>query len=106
VEGLLEPQRPPIWNARWWVGARTVEARTVRDTAADWWRGVIRNLRDPATGLKAHAALFVVLAALLWAARRWTHRSAGEEGASFATAVFDRPFSAALLIGLASHPFV
>ena len=54
----------------------------------------------------AHAGLFVVLAALLWAARRWTHRSAAGEGASFATAVFDRPFSAALLIGLVSHPFV
>ncbi len=48
----------------------------------------------------------MVLAALLWAARRWTHRSAPGEGASFATAVFDRPFSAALLIGLLSHPLV
>lgn len=106
VGGLLEPQRPPIWNAQWWMGARTVDVRNVREIAADWWRRMIQHLRDPATGLKAHAALFVVLAALLWAARRWTHRSAAVEGASFATVVFDRPFSAALLIGLASHPFV
>lgn len=106
VEGLLEPQRPPIWNTQWWMGAGTAAARNVRQIAADWWRSMIQQVRDPANGLKAHAALFVVLAALLWAARRWTHRSAAGDGASFATAVFDRPFSAALLVGLASHPFV
>src|SRR5206468_5897574 len=61
---------------------------------------------DPANGLAAHGGVFVVLAALLWAARRWTQRSAPGEGASFATAVFDRPFSAALLIGLLSHPLI
>ena len=106
VEGLLEPQRPPIWNAQWWMGARTLDFRTAREVAANWWRRIIQHLRDPAAGVKVHAALFVVLAALLWAARRWTHRSAAEEGASFATAVFDRPFSAALLVGLATHPFI
>jgi potassium efflux system protein len=106
VGGLLEPQRPPIWNAQWWMGARTVDVRDVREVAADWWRRMIQHLREPATGLKAHAALFVVLAALLWAARRWTRRSTAVEGASFATTVFDRPFSAALLIGLVSHPLV
>jgi small-conductance mechanosensitive channel len=106
MEGLLEPQIPPIWSARWWTGARTVNAHHVREVTADWWRRVIQHLRDPATGLKTHVALFVILAALLWAARRWTRRSAAVEGASSATAVFDRPFSAALLISLASHPFV
>ena len=106
VEGLLEPQRPPIWNAQWWLGARTVHVRTAREVTADWWGRIIQHLRDPATGLRMHAALFVVLAALLWAARRWTRRSAAEEGASFATAVFDRPFSAALLVGLATHPLI
>jgi potassium efflux system protein len=106
VGGLLEPESPPIWNAQWWTGARTGDVRNVREVAADWWRRLIQHLRDPATGLKAHAALFVVLAALLWAARRGTHRSAAAEGASFAIAVFDRPFSAALLIGLLSHPLV
>ena len=106
VGGLLEPQRPPIWNAQWWVGARTQDFRDVRAIGADWWLRMIRDLRDPANGLKAHAAFFVLLAALLWAARRWTRRSGAEEGASAATAVFDRPFSAALLIGLISHPLV
>ena len=81
--------------------------RTVREIAAGWWREVIQDLRDPADRRAGRTrALFVVLAALLWAARRWTHRSAAEEGASVATAVFDRPFSAALLIGLVTHPFV
>ena len=106
MRGLLEPQSPPIWNAQWWIGARTVNAHHVREVAADWWRRIIQHLRDPATGLRAHAALSVVLAALLWVARRWTRRSAAAGGDSFATAVFDRPFSAALLISLASHPFI
>ena len=48
----------------------------------------------------------MALAALVWVARRWTRRSAAAGGDSFATAVFDRPFSAALLISLASHPFI
>ena len=106
VGGLLEPGRRPIWNVQWWVGARTQDFRNVRAIAADWWLRTVQFLRDPANGLKAHAALFVLLAALLWAARRWTHRSAAAEGASVATAVFDRPFSAALLIGLLGHPLV
>jgi small-conductance mechanosensitive channel len=107
VGGLLEPERPPIWNPQWWVGARTVDAQSLRDAAFTWWREIVKDLRDPASGLRSHGALFVVLAALLWAARRWTHRAgAAVEGASFATAVFDHPFSAALLIGLISHPLV
>ena len=96
--GLLERDRPPIWSDQWWVGARTLDFHNVRDTAIDWWWELVRNSLDPANGLTAHAGFFVVLAALLWAARRWTHRSAAAAGASFATAVFDRPFSAALLI--------
>jgi potassium-dependent mechanosensitive channel len=106
VGGLLEPGRRPIWNAQWWVGARTQDFRNVRAIAADWWLGTVQFLRDPANGVKAHAAFFVFLTALLWAARRWTHRSAAEEGASVATSVFDRPFSAALLISLLGHPLV
>ena len=104
--GLLEPGHPPIWNAQWWMGARPVDVSNVREIAAGWWREVVQELRDPATGVRTHGALFVALAVLLWAARRWTHRSAAEEDASVATAVFDRPFSAALLISLMSHPFV
>ena len=106
VEGLLEPQRSPIWSAQWWMGAQAGGARPPRPVAANWWRRILQHLRDPASGVKVHAALFVVLSALLWAARRWTRRSATEEGASFATAVFDRPFSAALLVGLATHPLI
>jgi len=106
VEGLLAQQRPPIWNVQWWVGARNQDFRNVRAIATDWWLAIAQYLRDPANGLKAHAAFFVLLAALLWTARRWTRRSVAEEGASVATAVFDRPFSAALLIGLISHPLV
>ena len=104
VGGLLERDRPAIWSAQWWVGA--LDFRNIRGNAIEWWWELVRNLLDPANGLTAHAGFFVVLAALLWAARRWTHRSAAAAGASFATAVFDRPFSAALLIGLLSHPLV
>jgi len=99
VGGLLKRERPPIWNAQWWVGARTLDFPNVRDNAIEWWRELVRTLLDPANGLTAHAGLFVVLAALLWAARRWTHHSGAQEGASSAIAVFDRPFSAALLLG-------
>jgi hypothetical protein len=72
VGGLLETGHPPIWNARWWMGARPVDVSNVREIAAGWWREVVQELRDPATGVRTHVALFVALAALLWAARRRT----------------------------------
>ncbi len=100
--GLLERDRPPIWSTELWARARTAGFRDIHDSAMAWWAEFDKYLRDPANGLMVHVGLFVILAALLWAGRRWTHRSAAEEGASFATAVFDRPFSAALLISLIS----
>src|SRR5262249_21614721 len=103
MRGLLARSGPPFWSQEFWARTRP-EGFTNVHTAIEWWRAVVIQLRDPATGLTAHAWLFVILSALLWEARRWTRRSVNN--ASFATAVFDRPFSAAVLMSFISHPLV
>jgi potassium efflux system protein len=104
VRGLLGRDHPPIWSPESWARVGREGLARPRDALVAWWRTFGEFVRDPASGLLAHAAFFVVLAALLWAARRWTHRS--PDAGSFATAVFDRPYSAALLLSLSSHPLV
>ena len=103
--GLLERTAPPIWSREWWTRPPMTAPVNVRGTPMEWWREVARSLFDPANGLKAHVWIFVMFAAVLWAARRWTQRST-DVGASLATAVFERPISAALVISVVSHPLL
>jgi len=106
LEGLLVRDHPPLWSGELW-GAWPEVFRRVRDNAADWWVGITLSLRNPAEGLAPAVVLFLVLAVLLWAARRWVRREAvAEEAPSFGAAVFDRPFSAAMLITAIGHTIV
>jgi small-conductance mechanosensitive channel len=98
LEGLLVRDTSPLWSGESW-GAWPEGFRRVRDNAAGWWVGITLSLRNPAEGNAWMLVAFLVLAVLLWAARRWVRREAAAERApSFGAAVFDRPFSAALLI--------
>jgi potassium efflux system protein len=107
LEGLLVRDHPPLWSGELWAGWRTEGPRRVRAKAADWWEGITRALRDPAEGLAPTVVLFLVLAVLLWAARRWVRReAAAEEAPSFGAAAFDRPLSAAMFITMAGHMLV
>jgi small-conductance mechanosensitive channel len=106
LEGLLVRDHPPLWSGELW-GAWPEDFRRVPDMAADWWAGITLSLRDPAEGLAAMVVLFLVLALLLWAARRRVCReAAAEEAPPFGAAVFDRPFSAALLMTVIGHSVV
>ena len=100
VQGLLTQDVPPIWSAELWARARAADARSVRDMAAEWWAAMVADLRDPLHGLTAYLGVSLVVAGVLRAARRRVARGAAGEGTSAATAAFDRPFSAAMLIAL------
>ncbi len=106
LEGLLVRDHPPLWSGELW-GAWPEGFRRVRDKAADWWVGITLSLRHPAEGVAPMVVFFLVLAVLLWAARRRVRReAAAEEAPSFGAAVFDRPFSTALLIAVIGHTIV
>ena len=106
LEGLLVRDHPPLWSSELW-GGWPEGVRRVRDNAADWWLGITLSLRNPAEGAVPMVVLFLVLAALLWAARGWVRReAAAEEAPLFGAAVFDRPLSAALFIAVVGHFFV
>ncbi len=103
LAGLLVRDHPPLWSGESW-GAWPEGFRRVRDMAADWWVGITLSVRNPAEGVAPMVVFFLVLAVLLWAARRWVRReAAAEEGPSFGAAVFDRPLSAALLMAVFGH---
>jgi len=103
LQGLLVRDHPPLWSGELW-GVWPEGFRRARDKAAHWWVGITLFLRDPAEGSAPATVLFLVLAALLWAARGRIRREAAAEGApSFGAAVFDRPLSAALFVAVAGH---
>ena len=103
LEGLLVRDHPPLWSRQMW-GAWPEDFHRVRDNATGWWEGITLFLRNPAEGAAPTAVLFLVLAVLLWAVRRWERRGAAAgEAPSFGAAVFNRPFSAALLMALVGH---
>ncbi len=106
LEGLLVRDHPPLWSGELW-GAWPEGFRRVRDNAAGWWVGITLSVRNPAEGVASTVVFSLVLAVLLWAARRWIRREpAAEEAPSFGAAVFDRPLSAALIIAGVVHPFL
>jgi potassium-dependent mechanosensitive channel len=103
LEELLVQDGSPLWSGESWR-AWPEDLRRVRKNLAGWWTGVTLSLRNPAEGNAWMLIVFLVLAVLLWASRRWVRReAAAEEAPSFGTVVFDRPFSAALLIAVIGH---
>ncbi|HVO95267.1 MAG TPA: mechanosensitive ion channel domain-containing protein [Terriglobales bacterium] len=99
VVGIFEPGAPPIWRLDLWPDAiRTLPAH-VREVTGARALDVINYLREPRKGSGLHAAVFIFLAIVFFVARR---KIAGwiKSGASISSAlsVFERPFSAALVI--------
>jgi small-conductance mechanosensitive channel len=101
VVGILAQESPPIWNFGVWDQARRVLPIRLADLSRGLWLNVKEYLRDPSLGMPLHATLFALLAVAACAARskkrRWT---AIGLGVSAAVKVFDRPYSAALMVVL------
>lgn len=101
VEGLFAKESPPIWSADLWDRAPAALPHSLQVISRGFWLNILRYLRDPAGGMPLHVALFAVFAAAACALRHRNRRStpSGKGGSSAAT-VFDRPFSAALMVAL------
>jgi potassium efflux system protein len=101
VEGLLVREAPPIWKLELWAQARPTLSSRLRAAGAGRRDELVQYIRDPAAGMPLHLGFLVVAATLFVAARLWIRRRASTgESESFATTVFDRPFSAALILTL------
>ena len=101
VEGLFAKENPPIWSAELWDHALSALPRSMQVISRGFWLNLLKYLQDPSRGMPLHAALFAVLAAVACVIRRQYRRSMpGGAGEASAANVFDRPFSAALMIVL------
>ncbi len=101
VGGLLKRESFPIWKAELWVLMRNEGWGRVRQIAAGQWVDIKQYIHDSSKGMPLHVGLFVLLVILLCMMRRQVHRWATPgKGPDPATTVFDRPFSAALVITL------
>ena len=105
--GILERDSPPLWAVEGWTRARGDLPERIREIAVVRWNDYIRYVRVPARGMPLHIVIFAMLSAVFCAARRgWRRWSAAGDGESQTIAVFDRPYSAALIVILlvASSP--
>ena len=99
--GILVRDSRPIWSAEGWAQGRAVLRTRVRGVVGSRWDAVVAYGRDPSQGWPLHVGSFLVLAGLLWAGRRrlGPGTTAGE-AESATTAVFRRPYAAALMLPL------
>jgi potassium-dependent mechanosensitive channel len=101
--GMLSREAPPIWSAELWARARAGLPTRFGSVSAGRWAEIVQYVHDPTVGMPLHVGFLVVAATLFSAARRWIRRGAATgEGESFATTVFNRPYSAALILTLLS----
>jgi small-conductance mechanosensitive channel len=99
--GILARDSPPIWSRKaWWTRGESLPAR-VGAIAETRWHDLVWYARDPSRVLPLHAALLVVLTTVFVAARGRIRRAraAGVRDEPEVT-VFDRPYSAALIVTL------
>jgi len=98
--GILTRDSPPIWDAAAWEAMRHALPARVREAAHAGWVNIARYARDPG-GMPLHVGIFALLALVLSLARRrlrqWT---TGAGGQSPATAVFDLPYTATVVVAL------
>jgi potassium efflux system protein len=101
VEGIFAKENPPIWSADLWTRALSALPHSLEVISRGIWLNILRYLKDPSRQMPLHAALFVLLAA---SACMFRHRNRrlmpSGTGVSSAAKVFDRPFSAALMVAL------
>jgi potassium-dependent mechanosensitive channel len=101
VAGILNRESPPIFSPDLWGKARSALPERLLSIARGFRTNYLEYLRDPLRGLPVHAALFLVLALAACAARRKKRQwKASGIGVSAAMNVFDRAFSAALMVVL------
>ena len=70
VGRILARVNAPIWSAAAWSGGRGALAAHVRDFAVNRGTDVGSYLRDPSHGMRRHLGIVVLLAILMFAARR------------------------------------
>jgi potassium-dependent mechanosensitive channel len=101
VEGILAAENPPIWSTDLWNQALPALPHSLQVISRGFWLNILRYLKDPSRGMPLHATLFAVLAASACMFRHRNRRSMPSgTGGSSAAKVFDRPFSAALMVAL------
>jgi small-conductance mechanosensitive channel len=101
IGGVLTRDSPPLWSAAEWERARETLRTRVREIAAARRDDVAAYIREPSRGLVIHVLVLVTLAAVFVAARRKVRRPVSDgAGGDPGTTVFDRPYSAALIVTL------
>jgi potassium-dependent mechanosensitive channel len=101
VEGILVRENLPVWSSDLWGNVRTVMPLRIRGIARGFWANILEYVREPSRGMPLHAVLFLVMTMAAVAARRKKRQwVASGTGVSSAVKVFDRPYSAALMVTL------
>ena len=99
--GILARDSPPVWDATAWVNARGTLRGHVRELAVTHWNDIVRYVVDPSNGMPLHVAILAVLIAVFVGARRQARQSsASGSGPVAGVSIFDRPYSAALVLTL------
>ena len=101
VQGILVRDVLPVWSHALWGRMRTVLPNSLQNITRGMRTNIRDYMQDPSRGLPLHAALLLVLTLATCAARRkkriWKD---GGVGVSPVVNVFDRPYSAAMIIVL------
>lgn len=98
--GILTRDSPLIWNTAAWEEVRTAFPARAREAARAGWVNIARYARDPG-GMPLHVGIVALLALIMLLARRRLRQwPTGAEGQSPATAVFDRPYTATVVVAL------
>jgi small-conductance mechanosensitive channel len=99
---ILTRDSPPMWSPEAWSRARGTWAGRVRELAAARWNDARRYFGDPSLGMPQHAVILALLLGVFLVARHRLRRaraSARVEPLQHLM-VFDRPYSAAMLVTL------
>src|SRR5262245_22374751 len=108
VAGIFVPVAPPIWRMEPWGAALGALPEYVRHVSKSRWSDIAKYVRHPNEGIVLHGMLFVVVSLVFAAARRKVDAwQKSNSLISSALSVFERPYSAALVIILlfATSPF-
>jgi small-conductance mechanosensitive channel len=97
VAGILTREHRPIWSPATWEQARASLPGEVDNLSHAFREDAVRYLRDPAHGMPLHLGLAILLAWAFSSLRRLhRHWAADAQQATPLTAVFERPWAAAL----------
>jgi potassium-dependent mechanosensitive channel len=101
VEGIFARENPSIWSTDLWDHAVSALPRSMPVISRGFRLNIQKYLQDPSRGMPLHATLFALLTAVACIIRH-KYRRLMPSGISETSAanVFDRPFSAALMIAL------